>query len=143
MTLSCKTPWWSGIQPPHGKNSTCPCALLLLSYSKSYNNILYASVQFSSSVMYDSVTPWTTACQASLSLIISWNLLKFTSIESGEAKCRCLAYERGWEGQTMPGLMSHIKKCGLFLQFSTWYTSTSSSSSLWCYSSPKAVLIGG
>ena len=29
-----------------------------------------------------SVTPWTAACQASLSLIISWSLPKFLSIES-------------------------------------------------------------
>ena len=28
------------------------------------------------------MTPWTTASQASLSFIISWNLLKFTSVES-------------------------------------------------------------
>ena len=28
------------------------------------------------------VTPWTTACQASLSFSVSWSLLKFTSIES-------------------------------------------------------------
>ena len=28
------------------------------------------------------VTPWTTACQASLSSTISWSLLKFMSIES-------------------------------------------------------------
>ena len=28
------------------------------------------------------VTPWTAACQASLSFTISWSLLKFTSIES-------------------------------------------------------------
>jgi len=28
------------------------------------------------------VTPWTAACQVSLSLTISWNLLKFVSIES-------------------------------------------------------------
>ena len=28
------------------------------------------------------VTPWTTACQASLSFVISWNWLKLTSIES-------------------------------------------------------------
>ena len=27
-------------------------------------------------------TPWTAACQASLSLTISWSLLKLTSIES-------------------------------------------------------------
>ena len=28
------------------------------------------------------VTPWTAACQASLSITISWSLLKLTSIES-------------------------------------------------------------
>ena len=28
------------------------------------------------------VTPWTTACQASLSFTISWNLLKLMSLES-------------------------------------------------------------
>ena len=32
--------------------------------------------------MSDSVTPWTAACQASLSSTISWSLLKFMSIES-------------------------------------------------------------
>jgi len=37
---------------------------------------------FSSSVMSDSATPWTAACQASLSFITSWSLLKLTSIES-------------------------------------------------------------
>ena len=31
--------------------------------------------------MSDSATPWTAACQASLSSTISWSLLKFTSIE--------------------------------------------------------------
>ena len=33
------------------------------------------------SVMFDSVTPWTAACQASLSFPISWILLRFMSIE--------------------------------------------------------------
>ena len=37
---------------------------------------------FSGSVMSDSVTPWTAACQASLSFTISWSLLKVVSIES-------------------------------------------------------------
>ena len=35
----------------------------------------------SSSHVWLSVTPWTTACQASLSLTISWSLPKFMSIE--------------------------------------------------------------
>ena len=34
------------------------------------------------SVMSDSATPWTAACQASLSFTISWSLLKLMSIES-------------------------------------------------------------
>ena len=44
---------------------------------------LFSSVQFSLLVMsYSFVTPWTTARQASLSIINSWSLLKFMSIES-------------------------------------------------------------
>ena len=41
------------------------------------------SVQFSSSVVSDSLaTPWTAVCQASLSISISWRLLKLMSVES-------------------------------------------------------------
>ena len=40
------------------------------------------SVQFSHSVMSNSATPWTAACQASLSITNSWRLLKLMSIES-------------------------------------------------------------
>ena len=40
------------------------------------------SVQFSCSVMSDSVTPWIAAPQASLSITNSQSLLKLTSIES-------------------------------------------------------------
>ena len=40
------------------------------------------SVQFSHSVVSDSVTPWTAARQASLSITNSWSLLKLMSIES-------------------------------------------------------------
>ena len=39
------------------------------------------SVQFSCSVESDSATPWTAACQASLSITYSWSLLKLVSIE--------------------------------------------------------------
>ena len=38
--------------------------------------------QFSHSVMSDSVTPWTAACQASLSTTTSWSLLNLMSIKS-------------------------------------------------------------
>ena len=40
------------------------------------------SVQFSRSVVSDSVTPWTATCQASLSITKSGSLLKLMSIES-------------------------------------------------------------
>ena len=38
--------------------------------------------QFSHSVVSDSATPWTVACQASLSITNSWSLLKLMPIES-------------------------------------------------------------
>ena len=37
---------------------------------------------FSRSVVSNSVTPWTTVCQASLSFSISWSLLRLMSVES-------------------------------------------------------------
>ena len=40
-----------------------------------------SSIQFSPSVVSDSVTPWTAACQASLSITNSRSLLKLMSIE--------------------------------------------------------------
>ena len=40
-----------------------------------------SSIHFSHSVMSDSVTPWTVACQASLSITNSWSLLKLMSTE--------------------------------------------------------------
>ena len=41
----------------------------------------FSSVQFGHSVLSDSVTPWTAACQASLSITNSWSLLKPMPIE--------------------------------------------------------------
>ena len=41
----------------------------------------FSSVQLSRSVVSDSATPWTVACQASLSITNSWNLLKRISID--------------------------------------------------------------
>ena len=38
-------------------------------------------LQFSCSVWSDSATPWTAGCQAALSIINSWSLLKLRSIE--------------------------------------------------------------
>ena len=40
------------------------------------------SLLFSHKVVSDSATPWTVPCQAPLSSTVSWNLLKFVSIES-------------------------------------------------------------
>ena len=42
---------------------------------------MQSSVQFSHSVVSDSATPWTAACQASLSITTSQSLLKLVSIE--------------------------------------------------------------
>ena len=41
-----------------------------------------SSAQFSHFIMSDSATPWTAACQASLSITNSWKLLKLMSIKS-------------------------------------------------------------
>ena len=43
---------------------------------------VFSSVQFSRSIASDSVTPWTAARQASLSITNSQSLLKLMSIES-------------------------------------------------------------
>ena len=43
--------------------------------------LIISSDQFSCSVMSDFATPWTAACQASLSIINSQSLLKLMSIE--------------------------------------------------------------
>ena len=64
-------------------------SIKLNDFNSSYKWICYmkyfgrfCSVQFSCSVVSNSVTPWTIGCQASLSLTISQNLLKLMSIES-------------------------------------------------------------
>ena len=44
--------------------------------------VIVCSVQSSCSVMSNSVTPWSAACQASLSIASSRSLLKLTSNES-------------------------------------------------------------
>ena len=46
------------------------------------NSIFLYSVHFSRSAVSDSATSWTAACQASLSITSSWNLLKLMFIES-------------------------------------------------------------
>ena len=54
--------------------------LFLLLFSQAYVSI--KSVQFSHSVVSDSVTPWTATCQLSLSITNSQNLFKLMSIKS-------------------------------------------------------------
>ena len=54
--------------------------VILCQFAESLHSL--SSVQFSHSVVSDSVTPWTTARQVSLSIINSWSLLKLMSIES-------------------------------------------------------------
>ena len=55
---------------------------ILHSKQKSYVGFEFSSVQFSYSVVYDSVIPWTAAPQGSLSITNSQRLLKLMSIES-------------------------------------------------------------
>ena len=47
-----------------------------------WRELQFSSVQFSCSVVSDSATPQTAACQASLSITNSWSLFKLMSIES-------------------------------------------------------------
>ena len=54
----------------------------LMYVSKALLTFLYGTVQFSLSVVSDSVTPWTAAHQASLSIANSQSLLKLMFIES-------------------------------------------------------------
>ena len=54
---------------------------ILHSKQKSYVGFEFSSVQFSYSVVYDSVIPWTAAPQGSLSITNSQRLLKLMSIE--------------------------------------------------------------
>ena len=65
--------------------SQCELVITFLHFTRNYIKIsqnLFFSVQFSCSVMSDSVTPWTTTGQASLSITNSWSLPKLMSIGS-------------------------------------------------------------
>ena len=53
-----------------------------LGFCTQWKQLLKTSVQVSHSVMSDSATPWTTACQPSLSITNSYSLLKLMYIES-------------------------------------------------------------
>ena len=57
---------------------TLPTALT----KKSPRSYTKRTHQFSHSVVSNSATPWTAACQASLSITNSWSMLKLMSIES-------------------------------------------------------------
>ena len=59
-----------------------PILLVQLHTNKKLNDSWQLSVQFSCSVVQLLVTPWTAACQASLSITDSWSLLKLMFIES-------------------------------------------------------------
>ena len=65
-----------------GKNRKIINKIIFLQKSKWMQENIPCSVQFSRSVVSDSVTPWIAAHQASLFITNSWSLLKFMSIES-------------------------------------------------------------
>ena len=46
------------------------------------DDLRWSLLLFSLSIMSNSVTPWTVACQASLFFTVSWSLLKLVSIDS-------------------------------------------------------------
>ena len=56
------------------------CKRLLISWLQSPSALIFSSVQSLSHVRLFA-TPWTAACQASLSMINSWSLFKLMSIE--------------------------------------------------------------
>ena len=66
----------------YGVSSVLDSSLIQLILLKIYRPLPMSVSQFSRSVMSDSVTPWITALQASLSITNSWSLLKLMSIES-------------------------------------------------------------
>ena len=68
--IGCHCQRESGARGHHGSEHTVTSCLSI------------CIVQFSHSVMSHSVTPWTTACQASLSIANSWSSPKLMSIES-------------------------------------------------------------
>ena len=51
-------------------------------YTENNKNTAEEIKELSRSVVSDSATPWTAACQASLSVTSSWSVLKLMSIES-------------------------------------------------------------
>ena len=82
-----------------------------------FSSVHLGSVQFSHSVISDSVTPWTAAFKASLSITSSWSLLKFMSIESGTPSyhlilcCPLLL---------LPSIFPTASVSSLMSQFFTW-----------------------
>ena len=105
LSLSCDPDLWCKVDrtvafPLGGKSLnfpplellTCECPLLCLLLpvvcAKKVHSCLhcssvqFSSVQFSHSVLPDSVTPWIAACKASRSITNSWSFLKLMSIKS-------------------------------------------------------------
>ena len=85
--------YWSGLPfPPPGDRPDPgiePTSLMspalagrFFTTSTTWEASLFSSVQFSHSVVSDSVTPWIAACQASLSITNSRSLLKLMPIKS-------------------------------------------------------------
>ena len=75
------------VQTPHRSQDVSvhfmsPYHLMSLLWYKCYTMCTHKAIQFSCSVVSDSVTPWAAAHQASLSITNSQSLLKFMSIES-------------------------------------------------------------
>ena len=61
------------------------CLVKAVVFPKSCMDVRVHLVQFSHSLVSDSVTPWAAVCQASLSITNSWNLLELREMDHQES----------------------------------------------------------
>ena len=85
--------------------------------------MIHNSVQFSHSVMSDSATPWTTAHQASLSIINSQSLPKLMSVESVmPSNHRILCHPLLLLPSIFPSIRVFSKESALHMRWPKYYT---------------------
>ena len=76
-------PFSRGSSQPRNWTQVSCVGMWILYYCATWEAQFISSGQFSHSIVSDSfVTPWTAACQSSLSIKNSWSLLNLISIES-------------------------------------------------------------
>ena len=84
-----------------------------------------SSVQSSHSVVSDSVTSWTAACQASLSITISWSFPKFMSIESVRPpNCLKLCHSLLFLPSISPNIRDFSNESALHIRWPKYWSSS-------------------